>query len=174
MSRLVTVCVVCMVLIAGCAGSPASDDSGLDEGSGSVEFEESPTVVTYESEAENGTYTLEANHNNETYNMSVDYQLEPPYSNLSVDLVLAVTCGALQESAYNHTDPADTNATTDTTYTKTHPNGSTETVNSIPNGILADYTPQDVEGTIYAENETELASCTVDGPDSITTNDFRV
>lgn len=161
MSRIVTVLVVVMILVAGCSGAPTGgDDTESDDSD--VE-----NITTYVNESGASTFVLEANHDTKTYNMSMEGTFQPPYGTFEKESAIRIYCGALEESAYQYS-PDPENASN---FTKISPTGETETVRGIPEHIMTEYEPKKVQATTYAANGTELASCTVNGEGDITYSD---
>jgi len=161
--QLTTVCVVLLLLVAGCSGFQAGDSSN-PESDGNQD--DTANITTYVNDSGTSTFTMEVNHDTESYNMTFENTFSPPYSEFERDSAIRIYCNALNESVYNYTGPSENQ----TTYTRFTATGESETVEGIPEYIMRDYEPNDVSATTYAENGSVLASCTVNGEGDISYN----
>lgn len=159
MSRLVTVLVMCMVLVAGCSGAPTSGngDSSPDG--------ESENVVTYMNETGDGALILEVDHSTETYDMVLNGTVEST-SNLTRQYTIGMYCKALSDTAYNYTEGEMSIAENETSYTKITASGDMGQVSDLPDDVFLNYEPITLQATIHAENGTKLNVCSVNGEDN--------
>jgi len=155
--------VVVLLVLAGCSGAPA----GNGNGNGDTNGDDGPAnITTYVNDSGSSTFTMEVNHDTESYNMTLESTFNAPYSEFERNSAIRVYCNSLNEAVYNYTGPSENQ----TTYTKFGPNGESETVKGIPEDVMRNYEPETVKATTYAENGSVLASCRVNGEDDISYN----
>jgi len=167
MNRLGTIVVVCMIVLAGCSGATGN---GETNGEGDVELESEngvQNITTYINESGSMTTMLEANHDTETYNLTLENTFTAPYGEYERKSAIRIYCGYLEKNVYDETADEEN----ESTFTKISPSGETETVRGVPDRIFEDYEPNKVKATTYAENGSVLASCTVNGEGDITYSD---
>lgn len=151
MKQILTLCVIGMLLIAGCSSAPnASNDPTADSNS-----------VTYTNDSGNSTFEMAVDHNSETYDMNLESTLEPDQTEFTRNASLTLLCGVLEQGTYNRSNVNDS-ADDSSGYTKTTANGETTEVDTIPEDVF-EYEPEDVTGATYAQNGSELDSCTING-----------
>lgn len=159
MSRIATVFVVVIILLAGCSGAPTGSEDRVDNTNGEGDTEQKDEIVTYSNETGDTTVKMVVNHNIESFNLWVNGTVEST-GEFNRNYTIGLYCEVVEQTAYNHSDSEKSVAGSE--YTKSA-NGMSETVEGLPENVLENYEPATLKATIYDDNGTKLNTCTVTG-----------